>query len=496
MALLYLFSILSALLFCYLFLSSRKTKALKLPPGPKGWPLVGNLLQIARSGKPFVFIVNELSQKYGPIFTLKMGARTLIVISSAELAHEALIQKGQTFANRPAETPTRAIFSSHKKTVNSAEYGPLWRSLRRNMVQGMLTPAKLRAFRPIRRKALDKLVERLAAESKSGLVRVLSNCRFTVFRILLCMCFGVEMDENMIEKVDSVLKKVLITLEPRIDDFLPILQAIFVKKVAHAKHVRKEQLETLLPLIRSRKKTIQNAMSAEPAYIDSLFDLDMGQGPPSEDMLVTLCAEFLNGGTDTTATAVEWAMAHLVADSEIQTRVRAEIDRVSPDHRVNDEDVEKMEYLQAFVKETLRKHPPTYFLLTHAVTEKSTLGGYDIPEGVNVDFYTPSISDDPKLWGDPERFRPERFVDKMDGDDDADLTGVKGVKMMPFGVGRRICPGLGLGMLHISLMVATMVQQFEWLPNPAVPRVDMSEKFEFTVLMKTPLLAIAQPRKK
>eukprot|EP00262_Sarcandra_glabra_P001492 TRINITY_DN11607_c0_g2_i1.p1 TRINITY_DN11607_c0_g2~~TRINITY_DN11607_c0_g2_i1.p1 ORF type:complete len:160 (-),score=13.19 TRINITY_DN11607_c0_g2_i1:345-800(-) len=151
-----------------------------------------------------------------------------------------------------------------------------------------------------------------------------------------------------------------------------------------------------------------------------------------------------------------------------------------------------MAYLNAFSKELLRKHPPTYFVLTHAVTESATLGGYDIPVDANVEFYIPPISEDPKLWSDPLQFNPDRFVS---GKEEADITGVTGVKMMPFGVGRRICPGLGMATLHINLMVARMVQEFEWLNLPSQRTVDVSEKFEFTVVMKTPLRAVLKPRK-
>jgi hypothetical protein len=132
-----------------IFLLTRKSKAkkLNLPPGPPGWPVVGNLFQVARSGKPFFLYVREnLLPKYGPIVTLKMGTRTMIIISSAELAQEALIEKGQVFATRPRENPTRTIFSCNKFTVNAALYGPVWRSLRRNMVQGMLSSARLKQF--------------------------------------------------------------------------------------------------------------------------------------------------------------------------------------------------------------------------------------------------------------------------------------------------------------------------------------------------------------
>ncbi|KAK6929090.1 Cytochrome P450 [Dillenia turbinata] len=229
-----IFTSLAFILSGLIILLTRKTKskALRLPPGPPGWPVVGNLFQVVRSGKPFFEYVAEVRSKYGPIFTLKMGARTMIVVSNAELTHEALVEKGQVFANRPRENPTRAVYSCNKFTVNSALYGPVWRSLRRNMVQGMLSSARLKEFHNVRSMAMDKLIDRLRAEAQSnnGVVRVLKNARFAVFCILLSMCFGVDMDENTIEMMDRLMKKVLTVLDPRIDDYLPILSPFFAKQ--------------------------------------------------------------------------------------------------------------------------------------------------------------------------------------------------------------------------------------------------------------------------
>lgn len=172
--------------------SKSKKKPINLPPGPPGYPIVGNLFQVARSGKQFFQYTREdLIPKYGPILTLKMGTRTMIIISSAELAKEALIDKGQVFANRPRENPTRTIFSCDKFTVNASYYGPVWRSLRRNMVQNMLSAARLKEFRVCRDSAMDTLVNRLRAEADSneGLVWVLKNARFVDFPYVMFTSF-------------------------------------------------------------------------------------------------------------------------------------------------------------------------------------------------------------------------------------------------------------------------------------------------------------------
>ncbi|XP_009760347.1 cytochrome P450 77A2 [Nicotiana sylvestris] len=489
---------LSSLIF--LFSKKSKSKKLNLPPGPPGWPIIGNLFQVARSRKPFFQYVRDLRPKYGSIFTLKMGTRTMIIISSAELVHEALVQKGQVFASRPRENPTRTVFSCDKFTVNAAVYGPVWRSLRKNMVQNGLSSTKLKEFRNVRETAMDKMIEKIQVEAKAnnGVVWVLKNARFAVFAILLAMCFGVEMDEQTIETIDQMMKTVLIVLDPRLDDYLPILSPFFSKQRKRAMDVRKQQIETIVPFIEKRRKILSNPESDETAasfsYLDTLFDVKVEgrNSAPTNPELVTLCSEFLNGGTDTTATAIEWAIARIIENPSIQSRLYEEIKNTVEDNKkVDEKDIEKMPYLNAVIKELLRKHPPTYFSLTHAVIEPAKLGGYDIPTDANVEIFLPGISDDPKLWSEPEKFDPDRF---FLGKEEADITGVSGVKMIPFGMGRRICPGLNMATVHVSLMLARLVQEFEWSVYPENTKVDFSEKLEFTVVMKNNLRAKIKPR--
>ncbi|KAJ1699656.1 hypothetical protein LUZ63_008168 [Rhynchospora breviuscula] len=499
-----LIATLLTILLVQIILYNRRYKGLRLPPGPPGWPIVGNLFQVAFSGKHFIHYIRDVRKEYGPILTLRMGVKTLIVISSPELAYEALIEKGQQFASRPTENYTRNIFSSNKFTVNSSLYGPEWRCLRRNMVSGMLSAARLREFKPVRSRAMDRFIARVrsdAAASPDGKsVWVLRNARFAVFCILLDMTFGLlDLDEAHIVHIDAVMKQVLLSTGARMDDYLPFIRPFFYKNQAKVLATRKEQTETMMPLINRRREILKDR-SVDPnaapfSYLDSLLDLkvDGRDKPPTDSELVTLCSEFINGGTDTTATAIEWAVARIIDNPSIQSRLFEEIlTHVGQSRLVEEKDTENMPFLQAFVKELLRKHPPTYFSLTHAAVQPgSTLAGYDIPADANLDIFFPTIAEDSKLWNRPNEFDPDRF---LTGGENADITGSAGIRMIPFGAGRRICPGLAMGTTHIALLVANMVQAFEWWNHPSQPSLDFKDKVEFTVVMNTPLLAMVKPR--
>ncbi|MBA0834099.1 hypothetical protein Goarm_006481 [Gossypium armourianum] len=238
----------------------------------------------------------------------------------------------------------------------------------------MLSSSRIKDFHSSRSQAVDKLIDRLRAEAKAngGIVSVLKSACFIVFYILLGMCFGIEMDEETVEKMDPITKNVLITLDTRINDFLPILRPVIGEQRKRALQVRKQQV-------------------------------------------------------------------HAVVLS----------------------------------------------------TEATTVGGFNIPIDPNLEIFFPGITEDPKIWSNPEKFNPaDRFYL---GKEDADITGVTMVKMKPFGAGTRICPGLTMATVHIHLMLARMVQQIERTSYPPNSNIDFSGKFEFTVVTSNTLKARIKP---
>ncbi|KAI3498892.1 hypothetical protein L1887_34678 [Cichorium endivia] len=495
--------------------ASRQRKS--LPPGPPGWPIVGNLVQVILQKRPFMYVVRDLRAKYGPIFTMQMGQRTLVIVTSSDLIHEALVQKGPIFASRPPDSPIRLLFSVGKCAINSAQYGPLWRTLRRNFVTELINPTRIRQCSWIRKWAFEEHMKVLESEnSKHGYVEVMSTCRLTVCSILICLCFGARISKEKIKNIESILKDVMMITLPKLPDFMPVLLPFFRRQLVAAKELRGRQMECMVPLLRARRAFLESRednmknptvnrleeddleMVSPPgaAYIDSLYNLQPpGRGQLGEEELVTLVSEVINAGTDTSATAVEWALLHLVMNQEIQEKLYSEIiGKVGVNGVVQESDVESMAYLGAIVKETFRRHPPSHFVLSHAATQPTELGGYVIPPDVNVEFYTAWVTEDPDVWESPEEFRPERFLDGGEGAG-VDITGMKGVKMLPFGAGRRICPAWSLGTLHVNMLLARMVHAFKWVPVPGNPP-DPTETFAFTVVMKNPLKARILPRHK
>uniref|UniRef100_A0A7C8Z710 Uncharacterized protein n=1 Tax=Opuntia streptacantha TaxID=393608 RepID=A0A7C8Z710_OPUST len=182
-------------------------------------------------------------------------------------------------------------------------------------------------------------------------------------------------------------------------------------------------------------------------------------------------------------------MANIVKHPNIQAKLFDEIRRViGPDaEQVEEEDLPKIPYVKAVVLEGLRRHPPGHFVLPHSATQDVELGGYVVPKNAMINFAVAEMGWDPKVWEDPMKFKPERFM-TGDGQVEFDLTGNREIKMMPFSAGRRMCPGMGLAILIMEYFVANLVWKFEWRVAEG-HEVDFSEVLEFTTMMKHSLHA-------
>ena len=279
--------------------------------------------------------------------------------------------------------------------------------------------------------------------------------------------------------------------------------------------MRKDQEGIMLPHIRARQQLKQQIRSKQQednsnpgsssslseyvlSYVDTLLDLQLPEEESklNEGEMVSLCAEFLSGGTETTSTALQWIMANLVKHPHIQSKIFEEISGVVEEGRqeVREEDLQKMPYLKAVILECLRRHPPLHFLLPHSVTRDVTLGGFVIPKDTVVNFMVADMGWNPRTWEDPVAYKPERFMNKEgNGVEAFDVTGRKEIKMIPFGGGRRICPEHDLAIFHLEYFVANLVLNFE---RRAVDgeEVDLSEKQELTIVMKNPLQVHLSPR--
>ncbi|KAM4069396.1 hypothetical protein ACJW30_12G087900 [Castanea mollissima] len=463
---------------CFIILVSL-CKRNKLPLGPFNIPILSNFLMLCKPFSELEHIIRKLHANpttlYMLIITIYIGSRPAIFIANRSLAHKALVQNSAIFADRPPALPTNALISSNQHNINSASYAP--------------SGGSSAAISWV----LDILLNRLGSYSKSREpIVVKDHFQYCMFYPLVLMCFGDKLDESQIKKIEDVQRRLLLSFGRfRILNFLPSFsKMIFRKRWEELLEIQRDRNAVLIPMIKARRKFVLS-------YVDALLELELPEEKRKleEEEMVSLCSEFLDAGTDTTSTALEWIMANLVKNPHIQERLIVEIKGVVGERgkEVKEEDLNKMPYLKAVVLEGLRRHPPGHFVVPHAMTEDVVLDGYLVPKNATLNFMVAEMGWDPKVWEDPMAFKPERFLSGGDGGGEVfDITGSREIKMMPFGVGRRICPGSSLAILHLEYFVANLVCNFEWKAVEG-DEVDLSEKQEFTMVMKNPLKAHLSP---
>ncbi|WVZ59582.1 hypothetical protein U9M48_009702 [Paspalum notatum var. saurae] len=486
----------------------RAKNGAQLPPGPPGLPFLGNLLLLRRS--PDVeALLRRLVAQYGPVVSLRVGSSVSIFIADRRIAHAALVESGAALADRPPAT--RQLLRESGNTISRSSYGPVWRLLRRNLVAETLHPSRVKQFAPARAWVRRVLAEMLGREAEDAQARaqapppVLEALRYAMFCLLVLMCFGERLDEAAVRAVAAAQQDWLmfVAQNTSVFAFWPALTRILYRgRLRKGLAFRRRQKELFLPLIdarRARKRQLRAAApeneketTFEHSYVDTLLDImlpEEGERALTDDEICNLCSEFLTAGTDTTATALQWIMAELVKNQAVQEKLYGEIKATcgGEQQEVGEEDTHRMPYLKAVVLEGLRRHPPAHFVLSHKAAEDVVAGGYLIPKGAAVNFTVAEMGWDEREWGRPKEFVPERFLAGGDGEG-VDVTGSREIKMMPFGVGRRICAGLGIAMLHLEYFVANLVREFEWKEVPG-DEVDFTETREFTTVMKKPLRA-------
>ncbi|KAJ7961597.1 putative Cytochrome P450 [Quillaja saponaria] len=196
------------------------------------------------------------------------------------------------------------------------------------------------------------------------------------------------------------------------------------------------------------------------------------------------------GGTETTTTTVIWLLSLLLKNKHTLKLVQEELDlHVGRERKVEYSDINNLVYLQATVKETLRLYPPGPVLVPHLANEDCQVQGYHVPKGTRLIVNAWKVHRDPNVWPEPEKFKPERFLTTHKG---VDASG-KHFVLLPFGSGRRACPGYTFATQLMYLAIARLLQGFD-LKTPSNEPIDMTETTGISLSRETPLEVCLTPR--
>ncbi|WCJ24469.1 cytochrome P450 family 71 subfamily B polypeptide 23 [Euphorbia peplus] len=460
------------------------------PPGPWKFPVIGNIPQLA-GGLPY-HKLSDLAKIYGPIMSIQIGQVPSIVISSAEAAKEVLKTHDVQFAGRPIILAAKIVLYNRMDIV-FAEYGDYWRQLRKICTLELLSAKRVLSFRSVREQYVSDFVNFL--HSKGGSPVNLTKKLFALANSITAITTNGEPFKDQ-EAVLSVIDEGTAAVGGfSIADLFPSLKILHYITGEYSKLLRlhKKTDKVLDDIIdEHREKRRRGERGEIENLVDVLLDLQESGDlhvPFTNDSIKGTILQMFGGGSDTSAKTTEWAMAELMRHPIEMKKAQEEVRRVfSEKGRVEESKLDELNYLKCVVKETLRLHPPGA-MIARECSEKRRIHGYDIHPKTQVLVNVWAINRDPSIWNEPERFHPERFENNS-----VNYNGTH-FEFIPFGAGKRICPGITLAAVTIELFLAALLYHFDWTFPDGVTseNLDMSDFLSGVIKRKTDLDLVPIP---
>ncbi|XP_038686033.1 cytochrome P450 71D9-like [Tripterygium wilfordii] len=463
------------------------------PPSPWKLPLIGNIHQMIGS-MPHQRL-HDLAIKYGPLMHLQLGEQSTIVVSSPEVAKEVMKTHDIIFASRPYILALE-ILLYNSSSIATSPYGDYWRQMRKNLTVELLSIRKVQVLRSIREEEVSKFVKSISSNARSK-INLSEMLIWLTYSITTQTTVGGSCEKNG-AFVPLIREIVEVTSGFSFANMFPSIKLLHLISGMRTRLEKLHRevdkiLESLIQEHRVNKSRIDSTEELADDFLDILLNLQAHgefQFPLTTDNIKALVMEVFLGGSETTSTASEWAMSELLKNPIVMAKAQAEVRQVFDGKGYVDEaGLEKLEFLKLVIKETLRLHPPLPLLLSRECRERCQINEYDVPVKTQIIINAWSIGRDPKYWIDAEKFYPERFINSS-----IDYKG-NNFEFIPFGSGRRMCPGLLLGIVTVELILAKLLYHFDWkLPdNMNQEELDMTESFGSAVGRKNDLYLIPIP---
>ncbi|XP_009631554.1 cytochrome P450 71AU50-like [Nicotiana tomentosiformis] len=460
----------------------------KLPPGPKGLPILGHLHLLGENPTQDFY---KLSKKHGPIMYLKLGLVPTYVISSPESAEKILKTYDHVFASRP-HNETAQYISYGQRNLIFSKYGAYWRNMRKLCTVHLLSNHKINSYRSTRSEEVALMIKSIKPSAQDGVVVDLSAKVSSLSANLSClMVFGKKfMDEDLDKRgFKSLVQEVThLAATPNLGDFFPFFGVIDIQGLTRRmKDISKVFDEFVEKIIDEHVQTTDQKKTKD--FVDTMMSImQSGEAEFQFDRrhVKAVLLDMLVASIDTSSTSVEWMLSELLKNPNVMEKLQKELEEVVVlDRMVEESDLDKLKYLNMVFKESFRLHAAAPLLL-HEAMEDCMVDDFYIQKGSQVIVNSYSIHMDPNVWPEADKFLPERFLES-----NVDVRG-RDFQLLPFGSGRRSCPGMHLALIIVRLVVAQLVHCFDWkLPNGIQPKdLDMTEKFGIVTGRAKNLMAI------
>ncbi|KAL7603834.1 hypothetical protein Lser_V15G18855 [Lactuca serriola] len=483
------------------------------PPQAKGrWPVIGHLGLLGGPELPHR-VLGGMADKYGPIFTMKLGVHNVLVVSNAEMAKECFTTNDKVFASRPKSMAVEHMGYNYA-ILALAPYGDYWRQVRKIMTLEVLSQRRVEMLGPLRasevKASMEDIYNAWVKNKESGssdMVKVDMKQLFqnlilnVVVRVVSGKRFSPDDKEGV--RFQKVIRKFFVLLGTFVvSDFIPYLKPLDLGGYEKKMKMTGEEMYGIVTgwledhkRVRAEEKHAQQHERSQ-VFMDVLISVVEGapqdefRGFDHDTVIKAACLTILAAGLDTTSVTLTWTLSLLLNNPRALKIAQDELDEhVGRKRVVEESDLKNLVYLDAIVKETLRLYPPGPLGLPHESMEDCIIGGYNIPKGTRLMTNYWKIQHDPDKWSDPEEFQPERFLTSHKHVD------VKGnnYELLPFGSGRRVCPGIPFALRALNITLATLIQQFV-LKKPSNEPIDMSESAGVTISKAIPLEVLLAPR--
>ncbi|KAI3958538.1 hypothetical protein MKW98_028602 [Papaver atlanticum] len=483
-------------------IKSNKTQKQEAPEAPRGIPIMGHL-HLFNDIDSMHLKLGSMADKYGPAFTIRLGSHKTLVVSNWELVKECFTTNDISFSNHPAILSVKLLFYG-VVSVGYVPYGAYWRELRKFSALKLLSSYRLETFKHLRASEIDSSFTSLynqckGDDSKFASVRFDSWLRDLAFNIIMRIVMGKKnFSTNGADRYKAAMQEALrlVTVFSFADVF-PALSWLdnFTGLTRDMKRCAKEIdniLSGWLEEHRSKRTAGNGSSELEKDFIDSCLDnLQEISSLPGNDpdiVIKSTCLDTIMNGSDTLALTLTWAISLLLNHPDALKKAQEELDtRVGKDRKVEESDIHNLAYIPAIIKETMRLYPTGPLFRTTA--EDCEVGGYHVPAGTRLLVNVWKMQRDGNVYkDDPLEFRPERF---LTSNADVDLKG-QHYELVPFGAGRRVCPGVSMAVQLLHLILARVIHEFEITPTHE--KVDMSVRMGFLFFKKMPLEVLIRPR--
>ncbi|KAK7314528.1 hypothetical protein VNO77_33054 [Canavalia gladiata] len=474
-----------------LYTTVSRPKQPPCPPGPPRLPIIGNLHML---GSLPHRSLQSLAKRYGPIMSLQLGSVPTVVVSTREAAEIFLKTHDTVFANRPKFEAAQYTYGP--EGVAFAEYGAYWRNVRKVCTTHLLSASKVESFGGLRKREVRALVKSVKEAGESREIVDLSEKVGEVLQDMTCkIILGGNKDHTFHFKA-ILVETMILSGAFNLADYVPCLRFFDLQGLTQRSKKIGKALDKMLDEMIDEHRHAPPAQGQVKDFIDTLLSLkDQPIHPQDEETHIIdrrsikgIVFDMIIGASETSSNVIEWAISELVRHPRVMTNLQNELKQVvGINNMVEETDLSKLNYLDMVVKETLRLHSVVPLLAPHESMEDIVIEGYFIKKKSRIIINAWAIGRDPKVWSEnAEVFYPERFINS-----NIDFKG-QDFQFIPFGSGRRSCPGIVMGLTIVKLVIAQLVHCFNWeLPYGMDPHeLDMNEKFGLSIPRAKHLLLI------